>query len=262
MGDYHWSGPARRAFLEGLAETGSVAQAALAAGKSRRAAYNLRFRAEGAVFRLGWDAAILLARAVVEDVLMERVLMGQTIERTRSEDGSYMATTRFDTRLSMALLTRLDRMAEGAAQGDARIITGDFSAFLDLVEAGGTTEDVISFLAARTLEHSDPQCELSQNSDDPGEDVSPVEQDAAVRAAQLSVWFCPYHEAWRTNFPPPPDFEGDEDQAFGEEEYSRALSPAEAHAQDAIAAATAEPVWEAATQARDAWCGFLVDMVA
>ena len=249
MTDYHWSGTARRLFLEALAETGSVSLAANSVSKSRRAAYNLRFRAEGAAFRLGWDAAILIARAVVEDVLMERVLHGQRLERTRSEDGTLITTTRYDTRLSMALLARLDRMAGAEGDAAARTAAGDFDAFLNLVEAGGTAKDAAAFVAERSPADPEPQCELAENSAD-------SESETATTDA-LSVWHCPYADDWRTNFPPPPGFDGYEDLSFGADEYSRALTPAEAEAQDAIALATAEPVWEASERARDAWFGFV-----
>lgn len=253
MSDYHWTGTARRQFLEALAETGSVSLAANSVSKSRRAAYNLRFRAEGAAFRLAWDAAILIARAVVEDVLMERVLHGQRLERTRSEDGTLITTTRYDTRLSMALLARLDRMTGAEGDAAAQAVAGDFAAYLDLVEAGGTAQDAAAFVAERTAQDSQPQCELAENSAN-SETETPI---GAEEASALSVWFCPYKDAWRTNFPPPPGFDGDEDLSFGEDEYSRALTLAEAEAQDAIALATAEPVWEAGEQARDLWFGFV-----
>ena len=64
MTDYHWSPANQRAFLEALAETGSIDLACKEAGMSRRAAYNLRGRRDGAAFKIGWDAAVLQANAM------------------------------------------------------------------------------------------------------------------------------------------------------------------------------------------------------
>ena len=37
------------------------------------------------------------------------------------------------------------------------------------------------------------------------------------------VWWCEHADAWRTRFPPPPDFIGEEDGAWGDADYSRSL---------------------------------------
>jgi hypothetical protein len=63
--DYRWTPACQRAFLEELACSGSVRAACAHVAKSPRAAYGLRFRRDGAALALGWDAAILIARAVV-----------------------------------------------------------------------------------------------------------------------------------------------------------------------------------------------------
>ncbi|URW74752.1 hypothetical protein M9980_09210 [Sphingomonas donggukensis] len=39
-----------------------------------------------------------------------------------------------------------------------------------------------------------------------------------------SVWFCEDSDEWRTDFPPPPDFDGIEDGEFGDPDYARDLS--------------------------------------
>lgn len=44
------------------------------------------------------------------------------------------------------------------------------------------------------------------------------------------VWWDDDCYGWRTNFPPPPDFRGDEDGRFGEDDYARELTPAEERA--------------------------------
>ena len=137
--DYHWSPACRRAFLEELACTGSVLAATRAVGKSRRAAYLLRCRRDGEAFRIGWDAAVLLAQAAVADALMDRALHGYTEIITPTGDGG-ATRERLDNRLSFRLLGRLDRMvdaqpASGSYAQQVQLAAQDFEAFLDLIDA-------------------------------------------------------------------------------------------------------------------------------
>ncbi|WP_260580284.1 hypothetical protein [Sphingopyxis sp. PET50] len=73
---YHWTPALQRDFLEHVAGTGSVRIAASRVGMSPSAAYQLRQRAEGAAFRLGWAAAVLLARGRLADELLDRAIFG------------------------------------------------------------------------------------------------------------------------------------------------------------------------------------------
>ena len=58
-----WSPARQRRFLEILAATGVIMLACEGVHITARSAYTLRIRHDGAAFRLGWDAAILIARA-------------------------------------------------------------------------------------------------------------------------------------------------------------------------------------------------------
>ena len=60
---HYWTPQVQRAFLEALAVEGSVRRACQTAGKSWRTAYALRMQGRGAAFALGWDGAVLIARA-------------------------------------------------------------------------------------------------------------------------------------------------------------------------------------------------------
>ncbi|GEN99036.1 hypothetical protein NSE01_08690 [Novosphingobium sediminis] len=107
-------------FLHLLAGTGNVRRACHAVGVSAQSAYVHKRRDPG--FAAGWDAALILARDAAEEVLAERALHGvsETIFYRGEAVGS---RTRFDARLLLAHLARLDRhheQAEGAAGIAAR----------------------------------------------------------------------------------------------------------------------------------------------
>ncbi|WP_374405163.1 hypothetical protein [Pelagerythrobacter sp.] len=99
-------------FLLALADSGAVRRAVKAAGVSHQTAYRMR-RATPA-FRLAWDAALLAARAVTADVLATRALDG--VEEKVFYHGEEVATRRrYDSRLLLAHLARLDRLDGDAA---------------------------------------------------------------------------------------------------------------------------------------------------
>ena len=154
--DYRWTPQCQRAFLEALAFGGSVMRAAKEVNKSPRSAYDLRFRRDGAAFRLGWDAAILVSRDVVQDMLMDRAVNGYEEVTSKLDDGTTMRG-KFDNRLGMGLLGRLDRMAEAQALKGSRtaqvmLVVQDFESFLDLIERGGKGAEAALFFEARDPE--------------------------------------------------------------------------------------------------------------
>ncbi len=154
MTDYHWTPKNQREFIECLSETGSITEACAAVNMSRRAAYNLRHRACGFGFRIGWDAAVLLSRCVVEGVLMDRVIHGQWSETVKDPDSGKTRRLNHDRTLGLGLLSRLDKMVDFLANEDsqhmaAQMAAQDFEVFLDLVERGAAANDMRAFLDAR-----------------------------------------------------------------------------------------------------------------
>ncbi len=157
--DYHWSPVNQREFLLDLAANGSVERAARCVGMSTRAAYDLRHRREGVGFRLGWAAALLLARDALADRLLDQAMYGYEEQSTRESmpDLGHAQVTRrrHSPALGIAMLARLDRMADpdGAAAGElalAQLIASDFNAYLDRLGDpldGGTAFAVAAFLA-------------------------------------------------------------------------------------------------------------------
>ncbi|MFC3594485.1 hypothetical protein ACFOON_12650 [Novosphingobium piscinae] len=104
-------------FLAALAETGAVRQACARVGVSPECVYRLR-RRDG-LFAAGWDGALVLARRVAEDVLAARALDG--VEEPVFFRGEQVGTrVRFDARLLLAHLARLDAHAERSAYGAQR----------------------------------------------------------------------------------------------------------------------------------------------
>ncbi|WP_326914592.1 hypothetical protein [Sphingopyxis chilensis] len=66
-GSYHWTSKLQREFLEAFATNGSVKISAAKVGMSPSAVYQLKQRPEGAAFKLGCAAALLIARGRHEE---------------------------------------------------------------------------------------------------------------------------------------------------------------------------------------------------
>ncbi len=265
-----WSPTRQRDFLEHLAVSGLVRDACVAVGISREAAYRLRQRREGAAFALGWEAALLLARWQLADTLMERAIDGQTDIVERDPDAHRRTHYRHDNRLALSVLGRLDRFADGdaASAGDARLIAGDWEAFLDLISGGRDGDSggaaAALFLAARrpvaAVDETAPgPCQLCGSDDCSGDDDDDDDDDeyAASLARMRPVakfgagfieeggscgneideggmrrWLSVFvvDHKWMTNFPPPTGFEGNEEGIFGlHDDYRRVLTDAELH---------------------------------
>lgn len=113
-----WTGAVKVRFLECLAQKGNVRVACAQVGLSAETAYRQRRR--DPVFARSWAAATALARRSAEQVLTDRAIDG--IEEEVWFRGELAGTRRrYDSRLLLAHLARLDRMVEQdpAAQEDA-----------------------------------------------------------------------------------------------------------------------------------------------
>jgi hypothetical protein len=238
---YHWTPALQSEFLGHLAALGSVRGAALFVQMTTRAAYDLRDRRSGLAFKLGWAAAILVARDRLQDELLDRAFTGalDIYERIpMGEPGAWqIRRRRINAPASMAMLERLDRqVAERATSREAhlaRIIAANFGDYLDLFTSPAFAADPDAALAAWFADQRarpDPLaalcappahlCEVAQISADFADEETPEEA-----ASDLSVWYDDEMEEWRTDFPPPSDdFDGHEDGEFGDDGYSRSLS--------------------------------------
>ncbi len=118
------------AFLHALAACGAVRRASAHVGVSYRTAY--RERRASPAFRRAWDAALLAARALSEDVLACRALDG--VEEKVFYHGEEIATRiRYDSRLLLAHIARLDKLTEDAR---TRAFADDYEGAMERFAAG------------------------------------------------------------------------------------------------------------------------------
>lgn len=119
-----WTAERQRAFVETLAETGCVREAAAAAGMSARSAYRLRARPDGVDFARAWDAALRLASSRLVALAFDRVLNG--IREEEWKDGELVATRiRPSERLHIFLLTHLAPVQFGNLSGVLNFVPDD-----------------------------------------------------------------------------------------------------------------------------------------
>ena len=113
-----WKPQVQRAFIEALADTGSVASACRQVGRAEVGAYLLRRHPEAASFRAAWQAALDLGMQRIEDVAMDRALNG--VEVPVYSYGKLVGSRRVhNDRLLMFMLRNRapDRFTEGRAKG-------------------------------------------------------------------------------------------------------------------------------------------------
>ena len=147
-----WTPERISTFLHTLAACGVVTDAARAAGMSARSAYQFRTRAEGGPFGIAWAAAERLAARRLADVAVSRALHGCVEVIVR--DGEVQEERhRFDNRLTMSTLTRLDKLAQANDDDSraARFVVQGFAEFVEIVSRGGA--GAAEFIAAR--EHAE-----------------------------------------------------------------------------------------------------------
>lgn len=129
-------------FLRHLSATGVGEHAAAAVGLSASAAYAFRNRTRGRAFAKMWDAVLVhRTRARLASELNGRAIAGCVSVRKR--DGEVVGEYHYyDNRLAMALLTRLDRLAEKEAPSEAhlRVLSEDLEDFIDCLAEGGDAD--------------------------------------------------------------------------------------------------------------------------
>lgn len=98
-----WKPEVQRAFIEALAETGSVRAACKQVGRADHGAYLLRRHPEAEQFRTAWDVALDIGMRRIEDVAMDRAING--VEQPLYYHGEIFGQRRtYNDRLLMFML--------------------------------------------------------------------------------------------------------------------------------------------------------------
>lgn len=106
-----WTPEKQMAFIEALADCGTVREAAARVGMSRYSAYNLRHRSDADAFRRAWDAALEIGAEELRSTAYERAVKGAT--KSYYYRGEKVGEDRvYDNRLLIALLGLAERRAE------------------------------------------------------------------------------------------------------------------------------------------------------
>lgn len=258
-----WTPEKKRLFLERFAECGILVEACEAAGMSARAAYNLRDR--DPLFAAGLDAACVKARAPLADEAYSRARNG-VVERIY-KDGIVVAERhRYDNRLTMSVLARLDsRIDRAEEKGAAHLaLVERWDDYLDAVSED-RREDGLALLAPPgPPPPPEPGPGLGGNPGHRELHELHLGEEAGIDDDGHEVW--EDDDVWWTDYPPPTGFDGEEQGRYGDYEYRRALTPAEQAVIDADRAeAEAEEAEQEAEERtiaearRDEYFGFAPD---
>jgi hypothetical protein len=251
-----WTPFSRRLFLQVLAETGRVTQACDWCGLSKQSAYALRAR--DPLFAAGWDAACEIARAPLADALYEKAVDGVT--DTITKDGAVVATRhRFDSRLSIAVLHRLDKRCDRAAELGSRHLAAvrNWNEWLGHV-GRGEDQAALAILEPPAPPAPPEPAPHSQSSQLP-ESANPTDEESEDAGIDLSDrYWQDGSGTWMTDFPAPPGFAGYQSGDYGvEEEYERDCTPDEVMLIEATATAMREEQRADDEALRDAWFDML-----
>ncbi|MES2002510.1 MAG: hypothetical protein V4444_09405 [Pseudomonadota bacterium] len=258
-------------FCEALADTAVVAEACDQAGMGPSGAYALRRR--NSFFAAAWDAALTIARERLADTLLARSIEGNVEQIWR--DGALVGERHvIDNRLGLAILRRLDRLAETglsvSSRGDRapaapapRPEPVDWELMVDALRSGDP-EAVAAALALlksnKVDEVEGPPDSLIDEEDEDEDEDEPRFIDHSDRC-----WRDPIEgNSWMTDFPPPPGFTAYESCDYGDpdEKYERLCTPEEAAILEADAAAVIEAERAEDAEVRDAWFAMLEEQAA
>jgi hypothetical protein len=263
-----WTGEKMAAFCESLAETAVVAEACEAARMGISGAYAARRR--NPLFAAAWDAALSIARGRLADTLLARSMEGNIELLYR--DGELVGEKHvLDNRLGLAILRRLDRLAETgmtiSSRGERFVLPGakqrapailpaeqslDWEAMVGALQAGddeGVAKALALLEGDEVEEVEDPPVSLSQGDTD----------------GDLDLWDRCWKDAiediWLTNFPPPEGFDGYQRCQWGDpdEIYERACTAEEIAILDRHTAADRAVERGHDEKLRDTWFALLAD---
>jgi hypothetical protein len=276
-----WTGEKMAMFCEALAETAVVAEACEIACMGISGAYAARRR--NPVFAAAWDASLTIARERLADTLLGRAMEGN-IEQIY-KDGELVGERHvLDNRLGLAILRRLDRLAETGlslhtnpspfpgdgrgpgARRSAHAIVPRASSFdwATAVEALRTGDDEAVAVALALVDSN----KVEEVEDPLNRSPSCAVEEREETSVDLShrCWKDKIDDIWMTDFPPPEGFTGYESRPYedleDEEPYVRVCTPREAAILDADRAADVADFRAGDDMLRDRWFEFLKDNAA
>src|SRR5688572_17413757 len=181
-----WTPARRTRFLDRLAQDGNVLAACALVGLSREAAYRLRRR--DPLFARAWAAAQALAREASAQVLATRAIDG--VEEEVWYRGEVVGTRRrYDNRLLLAHMARLDKLAEAnpAAEADA----GRFDELLACIAGEPVPEDLAVEGEALPVDRATCALMTAELASEAAPDDQRLEAYARGRAEGEALW-----DAW------------------------------------------------------------------
>jgi len=245
-----WTPFSRKLFLQVLSETGRVKLALEYCRLSKQSAYALRHR--DPLFAAGWDAACHMARTHLADTLFERAIDG--FEETVTRNGEVVATRhRFDSRLSTAVLGRLDKRCDRAEEQGAPYLAlvARWDEWLDQV-GKGEEEQAMAMLESAPAENANNgqlgQLPLGEN---PTE-LDLGDEERAVADDEYSFWQDETGN-WLTDYPPPENYSGYQHGAWGDLRYKRDCTAEESELLDAAEQSSLGRQMAQAAARRDAY---------
>ncbi len=226
-----WTPERKRLFLQRFAETGIIVEACEAAGMSARSAYNLRDR--DPLFAAGWDAACVKARTPLADDVYSRSRNG-VVERIYKDGVIVAERHRYDNRLTMAVLARLDARIDRAERMDSPHlkIVARWEDYLDAL--GEDRRDEAGALLAppeppqpapQPPPQPTPPADRQENAGH--RELHELHPAGDARSARDSHDVWETSGVWWTDYPPPADFDGEEEGEYGDYKYRRTLSASE-----------------------------------
>ena len=145
---------------------------------------------------------------------------------------------------SIVTLARADRWLRTGAGTAAEIDVSD----LDPTDRAGWSADQWARAEAAGL------VAIAPVPSPPDGQVGQLRDDGSMPAAPTGpVWWSEGRDERRTSFPPPADFRGDEDGEFGDEGYSRALTPDEEAMVEEPRRVEIDARWITEARERDRW---------
>ena len=221
-----WTPEKQREFVEALADTGVIRHAAASVGMSEQSVSRLRRRANARAFDLACDAAQRIGARRTLSIAVERALEGQV--RRHYYHGELRSEERvYDNKLLIYLIGKLGLGLD--PQPAAKAVETRWEPWMDAIERG-LPEPPAPPAPEPVHSLEDEFCgdELWEDDD----------------------------STWWTSFPPPADFDGEEEGRPGDPDYRRTLSDAEQEVIDADAAHDQAVTLARESARRDRYFGF------